>query len=369
MAGGPPNKEDRMRLARVLLQLRRSSLFLSVLFALITIAGIGSASRAYAQGNREQNIYSLGEAALIDSQGTAYFSTPDGSIAAIRLDSGAQLWMTPKGKVYRPMAISGKFLVTQQEHGETAAGKHLGIACLRLTDGGEHFATKVELPESAWASIKDGLGSLLRARVVTAANNKMTIAWVSERRMEVRGMAPDDDENNENESQTPLQPTKSEAGSNSGAVEIDLNGNVTPLDRSAAPARFLWDSRQNLRQDLPDEQRLKGLPESQYASADHKHILTSVLAGDERDLNKYQWTIYSSVSKDVIGTITSPFPTAPFYVSGSTLIYQLRPFMTRDSSNRMVRSPLKLVAVNLGTGSKVWERPVLDMEYYGPFPP
>jgi hypothetical protein len=93
------------------------------------------------------------------------------------------------------------------------------------------------------------------------------------------------------------------------------------------------------------------------------------MTGNDRNINKYRWTIYSSSTKESIGAVASPFPTAPFFVSGSTLLYQLRPFMVRDSGDKMVRSPLKLVAVDLRTGSKLWEHPVMDIEYYGPFPP
>jgi hypothetical protein len=42
--------------------------------------------------------------------------------------------------------------------------------------------------------------------------------------------------------------------------------------------------------------------------------------------------------------------------------------MVRDAGGKMVRSPLKLVAVELRSGGKLWEHQVLDTAYYGPFP-
>ncbi|HMV47805.1 MAG TPA: hypothetical protein PLD20_26035 [Blastocatellia bacterium] len=358
-----------------MLRFKRASFFLSFVVAVAAMAGIGFTSHAYAQSDKGAKAFGLGTTVLIDSRGTAYFSTPDGAITAVRLDSGAQLWTTPKGKVYKPLAISGKLLVLQQELDESATGKHLGITGLRLSDGSEQFAAKIELPSSAWASVKDGLGASLKTRVVTAsnnANNKITIAWASERRVEMRGMDADEEEKNETDNssrQSQLQQSKSDAENNSGAVEIDLNGNVTLLDGSAKSLQFAQAAEQELQQDLTEEQRLKGLAETQYASTDRNHILVSELVGDEREMNKYQWTIYSGASRQPLGTISSPFPTAPFYVSGSTLIYQLRPFAVRDSANRMTRSPLKLIAIDLKTGNKLWEQAILDTEYYGPFPP
>ena len=349
-----------------MLRFKRAILFLSVVVAATALAGICFTSRAFAQANQGQNTYSLGATVLIDAQGTAYFSTPDGAVTAVRLDSGAELWTTPKGKVYKPLAISGKLLVLQQELGES---KQFGISFLQLADGSEQFAGKVELPAGAWASVKDGLGASLKMRVVAATNDKMTIAWASERRTEMRGMDADEEEKNDADGRTRLQQLKSDVESNGGALEIDRNGNVTVLDRPATALQFLSASRQEVQQDLPEEQRLKGLPDTQFTSTDGRHILVSELTGDDRELNKYQWTIYSRASREVIGKVGSPFAVAPFYVSGSTLIYELRPFVTRDSANRMTRSPLKLAAVNLKTGSKAWEHAILDTEYYGPFPP
>ncbi len=354
-----------------MLRFKRASLFLSLVVAVTAEMGIGFASHASAQSDKVAKAFGLGATVLIDSRGTAYFSTPDGAIAAVRLDSGAQLWTTPKGKVYKPLAISGKLLVLQQELDESATGKHLGITGLRLSDGSEQFAARIEMPSSAWASVKDGLGASLKTRIVTT-NDKMTIAWTSERRAEMRGLDADEEEKNETDNssrQSQLQQSKSDGENNSGAVEIDLNGNVTLLDAAAKSLQFLQAGEQEPQQDLPEGQRLSGLADTQYASTDRNHILVSELVGDEREMNKYQWTIYSGASRQPLGTISSPFPTAPFYVSGSTLIYQLRPFVTRDSTNRLTRSPLKLVAIDLKTGNKLWEQAILDTEYYGPFPP
>jgi hypothetical protein len=312
---------------------------------------------AAAQGNQ----FGISTTVLIDPQGTAYFTTPEGAITAVKLDSGAQLWTTPKGKVYKPLAISGKFLLTQQEGGVTKTGKYFGVAFLQLSSGGEQLATRVEIPPDAWASIKDGLGASLRTSAVTGPDDKVTIAWVSERQPEVRGIAPDDEDSQD------ARPAKAQAEVHSGAVEIDPGGRVLPLGGSIAAQRL--QAARQVQPDLPEDQQLKGLPKAQYISVDRKHVLVSEITGNDRNMNKYRWTIYSSSTKESIGAVASPFPTAPFFVSGSTLLYQLRPFMVRDSGDKMVRSPLKLVAVDLRTGSKLWEHPVMDIEYYGPFPP
>jgi hypothetical protein len=312
---------------------------------------------AAAQGNQ----FGISTTVLIDPQGTAYFTTPEGAITAVKLDSGAQLWTTPKGKVYKPLAISGKFLVVQQEGGVTKTGKYFGVAFLQLSSGGEHLATRVEIPPDAWASIKDGLGASLRTSAVTGPDDKVTIAWVSERQPEVRGIAPDDEDSQD------ARPAKAQAEVHSGAVEIDPGGRVLPLGGPIAAQRL--QAARQVQPDLPEDQQLKGLPKAQYISADRKHVLVSEITGNDRNMNKYRWTIYSSSTKESIGAVASPFPTASFFVSGSTLLYQLRPFMVRDSGDKMVRSPLKLVAVDLRTGSKLWEHPVMDIEYYGPFPP
>lgn len=305
-------------------------------------------------------IFGLGASALVDSQGTAYISTPDGAISAIKLDSGAPLWTTPKGKSYRPLAISGNFLVAMQEGGPSKSGKQLGLALLQLADGGEHLVNWIELPPAAWASVKNGLGAAIRTNSTTGADGRVAISWISEWQREVRGVAPDDDD------ETPaggLRAAAAQLESASGSVEIDPSGQILSGRSTLSAQQF-----QPARQDLPEDQRLKGLPATQFVSADGNHILVSELTGNDNELNKYRWTIYSSAAKEQVGVIASPFPTASFFVSGSTIIYQLRPYAVREQGDRMVRSPLKLVAFDLRSGGKLWEQALLDTEYYGPYP-
>jgi outer membrane protein assembly factor BamB len=330
---------------------------LSVALALIILAVVFSPVPLLAQSNTS---FGLGSSVLIDPQGTAYISNQEGAITAIKLDSGTQIWTTPKGKAYRPLAVSGKFLAAMQEGAGPKTGKHLGVALLQLLDGSEHMVNWVEVPPAAWASVKNGLGSSLRTSAAIGADGKVTISWVSEWQREMRGTAPDDDE-------TPggarLAAARVEA--HSGSVEIDSSGRIVPLSQAVNSAQAF----QTARQDLPEDQRMKGLPETQYISADGRHILVSEITGNDNDLNKYRWTIYPVASKEPVGVIAAPFPTAPFFVSGAAIIYQLRPYMVRDQGDRLVRSPLKLIAIDLRSGGKLWEHAILDTEYYGPFPP
>jgi hypothetical protein len=330
---------------------------LSVVLALIVLAVVFSPHSTQAQS---RSTIGLGSTVLIDPQGIAYLSNPEGAITAIKLDSGTQLWTTPKGKAYRPLALSGNFLVAMQEGGGPKAGKHLGVALLQLLDGGEHLVNWVELPPAAWASVKNGLGASLQTGAAIGADGRMTISWLSEWQREVRGIAPADDE-------TPAgaRAAAAQSEAHSGSVEIDSSGQILPLRQALVSAQQF----QPARQDLPDDQRLKGLPDTQYISADGKHILVSEMTGNDNNLNKYRWTIYPAASRESIGVIAAPFPTAPFFVSGSMIIYQLRPYMIRDQGDKMVRSPLKLIAIDLRSGGKLWEHAVLDPEYYGPFPP
>jgi hypothetical protein len=331
---------------------------LSVIMVSIFLASLLSHHSVQAQSSSS---FGLGSTVLIDPQGTAYLSNPEGSITAIKLDSGTQLWTTPKGKAYRPLAISGNFLVAMQEGGGAKAGKHLGVALLQLLDGGERLVNWVELPPAAWASVKNGLGASLRTNAAIGADGNVTISWLSEWQREVRAIAPDDDD----ETPAGARAAAAQVESHSGSIQIDPSGRILPLSQARiSPQQF-----QPARQDLPDDQRLEGLPETQYISADGRHILVSEMTGNDNDLNKYRWTIYPASSKESLGAIAAPFPTAPFFVSGSMIIYQLRPYMVRDQGDKMVRSPLKLIAIDLRSGGKLWEHAVLNPEYYGPFPP
>src|SRR5262249_23507441 len=105
-----------------------------------------------------------------------------------------------------------------------------------------------------------------------------------------------------------------------------------------------------------------------YVSADGRHVLTSQLVGDDRDLKtKYLWTISSVADGTRIGETYSPFPRAPFFVSGTKLVFESRPYAIQVEG-KMTREPLNLRAVDLAFGTVAWSFPLRDTTFYGPFP-
>src|SRR5262249_50704045 len=77
-----------------------------------------------------------------------------------------------------------------------------------------------------------------------------------------------------------------------------------------------------------------------YLSADGRHVLTSQLVGDDRDLKtKYLWTISSVADGTRIGETYSPLPRAPFLVSGTKLVFESRPYAIQVEG-KMTRQPL-----------------------------
>src|SRR5262249_46992402 len=104
-----------------------------------------------------------------------------------------------------------------------------------------------------------------------------------------------------------------------------------------------------------------------YVSADGRHVLTSQLVGDDRDLKtKYLWTISSVADGTRIGETYSPFPRAPFFVSGTKLVFESRPYAIQVEG-KMTREPLNLRAVDLAFGTVAWSFPLRDTTFYGHF--
>jgi hypothetical protein len=96
-------------------------------------------------------------------------------------------------------------------------------------------------------------------------------------------------------------------------------------------------------------------------SRDCRHLLAS------KPSERWLWQIYLSLSGELLAQIRNPLPGPEFFVSVGNLIYQA-PAVGDSIGGRIRIDPPMLVALNLQDGRKLWERPIGEMTYVGPYP-
>ena len=106
-----------------------------------------------------------------------------------------------------------------------------------------------------------------------------------------------------------------------------------------------------------------------WLSADGRHTLRYERIADDREWNKYQWTIVDNQSGDEIGKLRSHLSQTTFLIVDSdTILFETGAYLRRMESD-MANVPRSIRAVDLDTGEEQWSRPLRDTEYRGPFPP
>jgi len=113
---------------------------------------------------------------------------------------------------------------------------------------------------------------------------------------------------------------------------------------------------------------LPGVPEPQFLSADGHYVLSSKRVADDPTWDKYLWTVYDRNTGQEVGSLRAHVRYAPFFVTGSRIVFETRPHM-RPSSGRPAPEPLQIRAVDLGTGQALWSHPIRDTTITEPPPP
>ena len=118
---------------------------------------------------------------------------------------------------------------------------------------------------------------------------------------------------------------------------------------------------------LPDVTLFSGRPILRFHSADQRHLLVTerVAPGTRAE---YSWSIFSLETGERLGRIAHHRSHARFVVIGSTLTFIERPYGHRvDDAWRS--EPRKVKTVLLDSAELLWERPLRDTTYRGPYRP
>ncbi len=316
---------------------------LRVLLLLVLLSNLGCKSQLIAQtGNNEP--FSMGEGIVVDpGSGQLFIMTPVRKVSAVAIATGATLWTSVRNA--KPMAIAGNRLVCQME--STASPQNVILGRFNISGNGSLMATdSITLPTGIRANLGQTATDQFRLKT-KVVGNLTYFGWSYQQKM-LKGIR---------EMDSLLQ--------NSGAFQYNVNSRqLNPIAQQNLPVSFsetivpISDKKIQNKED----------GSQQFLSSDKQHVLISRKTTTDDTLNNYVWEIYNSSSKQKIGEISTYRSYAPFFVMGSTLIYEEGPYSNR-TGGKMNEVPRQLVAVNLQTGAILWKNEVLDSVYRGPTPP
>ena len=324
----------------------------------------------------------------------AYLMVPEGGIEAVDCVTGETLWKTTEAA--KPLAVFGRRLIVQKE----AAGRTdvLPIGILDSRDGsGASVAARVPLPPGTRALVNQGLGVSFTVRAWEEQGD-LIVAW-EYLEQDVTGTSP-------------LPGAVPFLHRAAAAARVDLDsGRIEPL-AAAAPSRAAplppevqrlvdagelrqapwrvgkilaavtdqtaqagqrrvvlgrWDAATGA--PLREVTLFAGRPLAQLLSADRRHLLVSSLTDAGTGVwKRYLWSIFSLASGELVAEMRHHRSADRFSILGATLLHLSQPF-GRRVGDEWVEEPLKLRAVDLGSGAERWSRALRDTAYRGPRPP
>jgi outer membrane protein assembly factor BamB len=291
----------------------------------------------------------LREGVVIDkARNTVYVLGPDKKLKAVSLTTGEVQWTSTDS--LKPLAMVNGRLLAQA----ISARNELVITQLDVNQRGRQLSrNSITLPTNVKAGFRSSASTMFKtyARVI---NGETYILW-EYHQAPLRGM-PDGDSVTNKEAAGPL--------SQSGIIRVDAaSGRLSTAQKSALPLAQL-----NKRIKLNKSEGITNNADQQFLSTDENHILASRrIAGNEEFFN-YQWEIFERSSGTKIGELRDYRSFAPFYVTGTTIIYEIGPY-ARMVNGALQEVPLQLVAVNLTNGRELWRTSIFDAVNRLPPPP
>ncbi len=321
--------------------------------ALLLLPAVTCAS-SHSQVNNPDSLQ-LSPGVIVDlQQRRLYLMSPENAVEAVNIDAGETVWTSSEAA--KPLLVKDGTLVCQAETPE--ANNTLRLVVLDANQGGERIiATSVKLPEQVRSFINDDVSNKFFAQGIVIDDDSF-VAWQHES-YPVRGISP-----RAEAEETGVRLAIDEPRQSSGAVKIDhRSGKVTtlsPRDVAKALQEIQPTARTNLTGAPPDP--------SQRVSIDGRHTLKSALVADDREWEKYQWTIVDNSTGESIGQIRSHLSQSGFVVVASQIIFETGAYVRRTEAG-IVNEPLMVRAVDLMSGEQVWSRALRDTAYRGSYPP
>jgi hypothetical protein len=300
-----------------------------------------------------QQRIALREGIVVDpTQPVAYVMTPQRGVAAVDMRTGATLWTS--NAAAKPLAISGNRLVSQVE--PNSATNRLELVALDVQRGERAVGNATDLPAGVRVSVGETLAGTFMSTARTESGS-VVVTWSYLPRV-VSGMSPE--AGRETDRVTASVPRR--VGPIIGGVRMNpMTGAMTRIATQAMiPAASSTIAGRATNEIIATP--LKG---TQYESADGRHVLLSERVADDREWEKYRWTVFERQTGRKIGETRSHVSFAPFVVRDLTLVFQTTPYRLGKNEEQ----PARLRGVSLDSGRETWSVPVREVVYRGPMPP
>jgi hypothetical protein len=312
---------------------------------------------------------------------------PRDGIDAVDLASGRSLWSTTRAS--KPVILEGDLLLAQAD--APGKGNTLRLVGLDVAKAGQvTFEADVELPEGVGVSIADGLGTSFRVAAWTHGN-AIVLSWkfselyvggpppkdtgglartvtgavkIEPKAGQARPLGPDETP----APPAPKAPAKIVAGAPAGQLwntgTVVATTKRVPANGKSGTALARWNCATG--EALPDVALFGAEYTQRYPSADQHHLLAS--KADRAAALPWHWLIFSIESGSRVAEVHMDSAGAPFYVWRNMLVYESPPEQ-RVVAGKRIDEPLRLRALDLGSGRELWTWPIRDTAYRGPYPP
>jgi hypothetical protein len=347
-----------------------------------------AASRPELLLHRSADRFEFGTGVIVDlAESRVYLMSPRHSIDVLSLRSGELLWQTTSAA--KPLLLNHGKLIAQAE--ESSSGNSLPLVVISTHDAGSILSTaEVALPETVQVSIDDGPGTSFRASA-RSQGDRVIIDW-SYSSQQIQGTPPSPDDQEvfldgsvwidtdngrhgilaiDDAGTSPVEGLPDRVRELMERVSFSgsawLAGNVlATIQHDANGDTLLRRWRTDTLESLPDINLTDDGFTYRYISADGRHALASRRASDgEAD---WLWRIYSLESGRQAARLRQQSAAARFFLTPSHLIHEAA--ATQHAQDGViVRKPLRLRAVDLGTGLESWTRPLRDTAYRGGYLP
>ncbi|MCH8911070.1 MAG: hypothetical protein IH867_10085 [Chloroflexi bacterium] len=308
------------------------------------------AFNAYANDSVE-----LTDGVIVDlAKGRVYLMRPKPAVESISIDNGSVIWANENAA--KPLALQENKLVSQAELVDTPNVLSLVVMDVE-NDGQVVSSSKVTLPSNVSAFIDEGLTGRFSSRGVTV-DQEAFVSWGFQpipRQGMVMGPAEEDQGRDAGPPRMPAPTTST--------IRLDLQtGDVSEIEPQDLPPSAARAFTPPGRSAAPSDPTTK-------QSADGRHTLTYERVADDREWNKYVWTIVNNETGDEIGELQSHLSQSDFVVVDSDIIVFETGAYVRRTESGLIDEPRSIRAVNLGTGVELWSRPVRDPVFRGQLPP
>src|SRR5581483_842562 len=244
------------------------------------------------------------------AQRRAFIMSPVGEIEAVELTKGERIWSAKVAA--KPLGLVGQRLIAQAEFPD--ATNNLQVVVLDALTGNPTLTSNMELPAGVKAAVVETLRGEFDA-TAQASGGGVLVNWEFKERPS-KGIRPGTrDRLSLPTGGTPAPGSaQNSLNTSSGAYRLNLEtGAVSPaIEPNIA---LLHNNRVAL---LSDNERIPALPETQFLSADGRHILVSEQTGDDRVWEKYRLTIYDRRTGERVGEFKSHLSLVPFFVLDSS---------------------------------------------------